>query len=348
MVDHKDYRIEPYHEGYLSTSFDGQDCKWYWVQLHGDTLYFYNGEPNRQYFKQIDLDESIAVETDIMGHLQFQLVTPFQNYWFEVDIMEQVLLWQAIIHTVAHMAMPEHLRLLPGQIIWLQDVIAKETTRRSLIHHPPDLLDFESSTQLEQPWSTAEANTYLSTDELRYPECYYDIKREEAEKRLQSRSGTFLLRPTSDGEHVCVSVKRSKNSMVQHYKILHTAEGYVLHDNKSKVVLVQTLQEIVDHSNENLGSDVKPYSERVTHPVEGQTYDSIRELHSDSARRSRRSSDMPPVLPQKPLPGDASGHESPRERRTIRYPDVAILPDLTTRISKVIDEVKFHLNKTSK
>ena len=56
----------------------------------------------------------------------------------------------------------------------------------------------------------------------------------------------------------------------------------------------------------------------------GQAYDSIGELHSNSVRRSRRSLDMPPVPPRQTLPGNASGHESPRERRTTRYPDVAI------------------------
>uniref|UniRef100_UPI00358F474D signal-transducing adaptor protein 1-like n=1 Tax=Myxine glutinosa TaxID=7769 RepID=UPI00358F474D len=354
MVDHNDRKPDPYHEGYLCTSFDGEENIWYWAQLRGNTLFFYNGASNGQNFIDIDLEGRTVVETVTGVHPQFQLNTPLQSYLFGVDNMEQLLLWQAIIYAVSQMLIPQHLGLLPGQLIWLQDVIDKERKRRLLIQNPPDLLDFSTFSPVEQPLSTNEpnTNTYLSTDELKYPECFYDVMREEAERRLQSKmSGTFLLRPTGDGEHVCMSVKRSQYSPVQHYKILHTAKGYLLHNSGSDL-FVQTLQEIVNHFEQHLGSGVRPYLENVTNTYEAPEYDSIGQLRSDPARRPRSSSEHapPPRLPKPPLPSNASGHE----KRPSRYPNVIIrvpeitLPALTTRLNNVIDELKLHVVKSKK
>uniref|UniRef100_A0A8C4R4C8 SH2 domain-containing protein n=1 Tax=Eptatretus burgeri TaxID=7764 RepID=A0A8C4R4C8_EPTBU len=200
------------YEGYISTSFD---------------------DP---YAERINLDENTIVEPVQNEKLQLKLSTASRTWTFEVDTQEQAMLWEATILTVTQNKIPQHLNLLPGQKVMLEEILQGRLAQK-----------------IEEDRQKRES----------LPEYYFDVKRDEAEKMLMEseESGCYLLRPTSDGMHICLSVKQPKCSSVQHFKIIQKGSDYFFDRSHSATINQKSLQDIIDVFLNKYSSVILPYTQ---------------------------------------------------------------------------------------
>uniref|UniRef100_UPI00358E7F5B signal-transducing adaptor protein 1-like n=1 Tax=Myxine glutinosa TaxID=7769 RepID=UPI00358E7F5B len=241
---------ENYYEGYISTSFDDTNTRSrYLVQLQGAFLVFYPETSRRQYVERINLAQDTRIGLVQGENLELKLSIGTRTWTFEVDTQEQAMLWEATILTVTQNRIPQHLNLLPGQRVMLEEILQV----RQRIEN--DLLEIEA-----------------------FPEYYFDVARDEAEKMLMESGeiGCYLLRPTSDGENICLSVKQPKSSSVQHFKIMHKGRDSWFTQSRSDVNNQKRLQDIVDTHLKKYSSEILPYTHVRYATVYGTTYENER------------------------------------------------------------------------
>lgn len=134
-----------YFEGFLLVKRpEYQEYKLYWTELRGTTLFFYNDKKSTIYVDKLDIiDLTCLTEQNSADKncAKFTLVLPKEEVQLQTENTESGEEWRGFILTVTELSVPQHVSLLPGQVIRLHEVLDREKKRR---------LETEPSTSLEE------------------------------------------------------------------------------------------------------------------------------------------------------------------------------------------------------
>lgn len=108
--------------------------------------------------------------------------------------------WRGFILTVTELSVPQHVSLLPGQVIRLHEVLEREKKRRTETDQLP-VMPVEKEKEPIQGY--ADALNLL-------PECFYAVSRKEATEMLEKNPslGNMILRPGSDSKNYSITIRQ--------------------------------------------------------------------------------------------------------------------------------------------
>uniref|UniRef100_A0A8C5NYZ9 Signal transducing adaptor family member 1 n=1 Tax=Jaculus jaculus TaxID=51337 RepID=A0A8C5NYZ9_JACJA len=155
-----------YFEGFLLVKrSDDQEYKHYWTELRGATLFFYT-----------DKKSTIAENTESGEE------------------------WRGFILTVTELSVPQHVSLLPGQVIRLHEVLEREKKRRLEAQRPPGV-------SVDGKKDPGEGCAGASSPK---PACFYTVSRKEATEMLEKNPslGNMILRPGTDSRNYSITIRQ--------------------------------------------------------------------------------------------------------------------------------------------
>ncbi|XP_016019891.1 signal-transducing adaptor protein 1 isoform X3 [Rousettus aegyptiacus] len=205
-----------YFEGFLLVKrSEYQEYKYYWTELRGTTLFFYNDK------------KSTITENTESGEE-----------------------WRGFILTVTELSVPQHVSLLPGQVIRLHEVLEREKKRRIETERLP-------STSLEK--ETEPIEDYV--DVLNpMPACFYTVSRKEATEMLEKNPslGNMILRPGSDSRNFSITIRQEIDMpRIKHYKVISVGKNYTI--ELEKPVTLPNLFSVIDYFVKETGGNLRPF-----------------------------------------------------------------------------------------
>ncbi|KAM8939367.1 signal-transducing adaptor protein 1 [Pelodytes ibericus] len=241
-----------YYEGFLRIKRARTKEIKYWTELRGTKLFLYSDKKQEKYTEKIDLQNLVSVADQYPMQKQCPVVTltlENEEVHIKTELSEDAEEWKGFIRTVVELSVPNCLSLLPGQLIRLKEVLAKETTRRAseVNNEEPDCISPDSSFE-----------TY--EDVSRMPLCYHNLTRPEAADLLvkMHQHGSLILRPGADSKNYAVSIReQSEKPQIKHYKVLSTEHGYTI--ELDKPVTLSSLDEVVDHFVKETRGKLRPF-----------------------------------------------------------------------------------------
>ncbi|XP_030583890.1 signal-transducing adaptor protein 1-like [Archocentrus centrarchus] len=251
-----------YYEGYLEkSSFKDETSRKLWTALCGNVLFFFNDKRDCGYIEKLDLSGFISVTDDTRKdcnseEARFNLQMKNGTIKFTAPNTEARDLWKGYIQSVAELAVPTSLNLLPGQIHMLTEAVEKEKERKQKI--PPS--------------ADADCNSYV-TVQADMPACYHSVSRLESELLLdrEAKRGNLLLRPGSDGNSFAVSTRQDGDSPVfKHYRVIRKHDGGFIIDVDPQV-LCSTLQDVINYLVETTDGTLipliieEPYEKKISY-----------------------------------------------------------------------------------
>ncbi|XP_063096468.1 signal-transducing adaptor protein 1 isoform X2 [Cavia porcellus] len=207
----------------LQYSAARQEYKHYWTELRGTTLFFYTDKKSTTYVDKLDilnftrLTEQNSVEKNCAN---FTLVLPQEEVHLKTENTESGEEWRGFLLTVKELSVPQHVSLLPGQVIRLHEVLEKEKKRRSEIQQLP----VTSMGKVKEP------EEYVNTFNP-MPVCFYIVSRKEATELLERNPslGNMILRPGSNSRNYSITIRQDIDMpRIKHYKIVNTGENYTI------------------------------------------------------------------------------------------------------------------------
>ncbi|XP_016278712.1 signal-transducing adaptor protein 1 isoform X2 [Monodelphis domestica] len=205
-----------YFEGYLLVKrAEYQEFKHYWTELRGTTLFFYVDKKN----------------------------TTTEN----TESGEE---WRGFILTITELSVPQHVSLLPGQMIRLHEVLEREKKRRTEIEGPPNLpLRKENQPRKE------------CVDILNpMPVCFYSVSRKEATEMLEKNpsSGNMILRPGSDSRNYSITIRQEIDTpRIKHYRVVSIGANYTI--ELEKPVTLPNLFSVIDYFVKETRGNLRPF-----------------------------------------------------------------------------------------
>ncbi|OBS73662.1 hypothetical protein A6R68_15800, partial [Neotoma lepida] len=174
-----------YFEGFLLVKrSDYQEYKHYWTELRGTTLFFYNDKKSTIYVGKLDIIDLVCLtdqNSPEKSCAKFTLVLPKEEVQLKLSV-------------------PQHVSLLPGQVIRLHEVLEREKKRR---------LETE-----QLPIMPAEKEKEPVQDDVDVlnpmPACFYAVSRKEATEMLEKNPslGNMILRPGSDSKNYSITIRQ--------------------------------------------------------------------------------------------------------------------------------------------
>ncbi|NP_001412461.1 signal-transducing adaptor protein 1 isoform 3 [Mus musculus] len=123
-----------YFEGFLLVKrSDHQEYKHYWTELRGTTLFFYTDKKSTIYVGKLDIIDLVCLtgqHSTEKNCAKFTLVLPKEEVHVKTENTESGEEWRGFILTVTELTVPQHVSLLPGQVIRLHEVLEREKKRR--------------------------------------------------------------------------------------------------------------------------------------------------------------------------------------------------------------------------
>ncbi|XP_076402636.1 signal-transducing adaptor protein 1 isoform X3 [Peromyscus maniculatus bairdii] len=130
-----------YFEGFLLVKrSDYQEYKHYWTELRGTTLFFYTDKKSTIYVGKLDIIDLVCLtdqNSPEKSCAKFTLVLPKEEVQLKTENTESGEEWRGFILTVTELSVPQHVSLLPGQVIRLHEVLEREKKRRLETEPPP-------------------------------------------------------------------------------------------------------------------------------------------------------------------------------------------------------------------
>ncbi|XP_051875966.1 signal-transducing adaptor protein 1-like [Pristis pectinata] len=209
------------------------------------------------YTEKLDLQHFISVEDDNSrdkGHqaVSFRLHLNNGEVKLKAENIETREEWKGYICVVTQLEVPSTLSLLPGQILRLKEVAAREKERQSTAPRRQ-----ESQCFLVEKPDPEVYDDLLNT----MPECFYKVSRNEAEAMLERHpeNGSLIIRPSTENSNYSVTTMITQNSkgVIKHYKVTSEDSGFVI--GLENPVTYSTLQEVVDHFIKVTNGVLKPY-----------------------------------------------------------------------------------------
>nr|XP_034365282.1 signal-transducing adaptor protein 1 isoform X2 [Arvicanthis niloticus] len=205
-----------YFEGFLLVKLsDYQEYKHYWTELRGTTLFFYTDK------------KSTTTENTESGEE-----------------------WRGFILTVTELSVPQHVSLLPGQVIRLHEVLEREKKRRTETDQLP-VVPVEKEKEPVQDYA----------DVLNpLPECFYAVSRKEATEMLEKNPslGNMILRPGSDSKNYSITIRQEiEMPRIKHFKVMHTGNNYTI--ELEKPVTLPNLFRVIDYFVKETRGNLRPF-----------------------------------------------------------------------------------------
>ncbi|XP_023410859.1 signal-transducing adaptor protein 1 isoform X3 [Loxodonta africana] len=205
-----------YFEGFLLVKRpEYQDFKHYWTELRGTTLFFYTDK------------KSTITENTESGEE-----------------------WRGFILTVTELSVPQHVSLLPGQVIRLHEVLEREKKRRTETERLP-------STSVEKENETIEDYVDVLNP---MPACFYTVSRKEATEMLEKKPslGNMILRPGSDSRNYSITIRQETDiPRIKHYKVMSIGKNYTI--ELEKPVTLPSLFSVIDYFVKETRGNLRPF-----------------------------------------------------------------------------------------
>ncbi|KAM4854916.1 signal-transducing adaptor protein 1 isoform 2-T2 [Thomomys bottae] len=205
-----------YFEGFLLVKREKyQEYKHYWTELRGTTLFFYTD-------KKITTTENTESGEE----------------------------WRGFILTVKELSVPQHVSLLPGQVIRLHEVLEREKKRRTGTVQLP-------ITSVEREKEPIEDYVDVLSP---MPACFYEVSRKEATEMLEKNPslGNMILRPGSDSRNYSITVRQEIDMpRIKHYKVVSMGKNYTI--ELEKPVTLPNLFSVIDYFVKETGGNLRPF-----------------------------------------------------------------------------------------
>ncbi|XP_003801019.1 LOW QUALITY PROTEIN: signal-transducing adaptor protein 1 [Otolemur garnettii] len=242
-----------YFEGFLLVKRSGyQEYKQYWTELRGTTLFFYTDKKSTIYLDKLDLIDL----THLTDHsstekncAKLTLVLPKEEVQLKTENTESGEVWRGFILTITELSVPQHMSLLPGQVIRLHEVLEREKKRRTEAEQ--QLL----STSVDKEKEPAEDDVL---DLM--PVCFYAVSRKEATEMLEKNPslGNMILRPGSDHRNYSITIRQEIDKpRIKHYKVTSIGKNYTI--ELEKPVTLPNLFSIIDYFVKETGGNLRPF-----------------------------------------------------------------------------------------
>ncbi|KAM8969200.1 signal-transducing adaptor protein 1 isoform X3 [Sarcophilus harrisii] len=205
-----------YFEGYLLVKRpEHQEFKHYWTELRGTTLFFYIDKKNP------------TTENTESGEE-----------------------WRGFILTITELSVPQHVSLLPGQMIRLHEVLEREKKRRIEMEGPSNIPVRKEKQPIQE---------YV--DILNpMPACFYSVSRKEATEMLEKNpsSGNMILRPGSDSRNYSITIRQELDTpRIKHYKVVSEGANYTI--ELEKPVTLPNLFSVIDYFVKETRGNLRPF-----------------------------------------------------------------------------------------
>ncbi|XP_028315626.1 signal-transducing adaptor protein 1-like isoform X2 [Gouania willdenowi] len=219
-----------YYSGHLhKKQTKDKTFKKFFTELRGSTLFFYKNDQEDTYIEKLDLNQVKSMEKS-STHLTLSLDTD------EVKLKHEI---------------PSQLKLLPGQMLKLQEFLNQERRKNCPQPRPP-LPPRPPFLQLGEGSS--------STDQ-ELPECFYGVNRQEAVQMLQANpeNGDIIIRPSTVGNDYALTLRQMTPSgpAIKNFKVTSTDSGLVI--KLDTAVTVPSLHAVLEYFMEKTEHRLKPY-----------------------------------------------------------------------------------------
>nr|XP_021482574.1 signal-transducing adaptor protein 1 isoform X2 [Meriones unguiculatus] len=208
-----------YFEGFLLVKrSDHQEYKHYWTELRGTTLFFYTDK------------KSTITENTESGEE-----------------------WRGFILTVTELSVPQHVSLLPGQVIRLHEVLEREKKRRL----DTDQLPAMPAEEKEKEQGPVQGYVDVLNP---MPACFYAVSRKEATEMLEKNPslGNMILRPGSDSKNYSITIRQEiEMPRIKHYKVMSTGKNYTI--ELEKPVTLPNLFSVIDYFVKETRGNLRPF-----------------------------------------------------------------------------------------
>ncbi|XP_055485422.1 signal-transducing adaptor protein 1 [Psammomys obesus] len=247
-----------YFEGFLLVKrSDHQEYKHYWTELRGATLFFYTDKKSTIYVSKLDIIDLVCLtdqNSTEKNCAKFTLVLPKEEVQLKTENTESGEEWRGFILTVTELSVPQHVSLLPGQVIRLHEVLEREKKRRLDTEQLP-AMPAEKEKEKEQ----GPVQGYV--DVLNpMPGCFYAVSRKEATEMLEKNPslGNMILRPGSDSKNYSITIRQEiEMPRIKHYKVMSTGKNYTI--ELEKPVTLPNLFSVIDYFVKETRGNLRPF-----------------------------------------------------------------------------------------
>nr|KAF6393898.1 signal transducing adaptor family member 1 [Pipistrellus kuhlii] len=258
-----------YFEGFLLVKrSEHQEYKQYWTELRGTTLFFYNDRKSTIYIDKLDIIDLTCLNeqnsTD-KNCAKFTLVLPKEEVQLKTENTESGEEWRGFILTITELSVPQHVSLLPGQVIRLHEVLEREKKRRIETERLPN-------TSLEEEREPVEDYVDVLNP---MPACFYPVSRKEATEMLEKNPslGNMILRPGSDSRNFSITIRQEIDMpRIKHYKVMSAGKNYTI--ELEKPVTLPNLFSVIDYFMKETRGNLRPFiystDENLEPIIEGQ------------------------------------------------------------------------------
>ncbi|XP_020855471.1 signal-transducing adaptor protein 1 isoform X3 [Phascolarctos cinereus] len=181
---------------------------------------------------------------------RFLLVLPKEEVELKTENIESGEEWRGFILTITELSVPQHVSLLPGQMIRLHEVLEREKKRRIEIEGPPNI----PLRKDKQP--VGEYVDILNP----MPPCFYSVSRKEATEMLEKNpsSGNMILRPGSDSRNYSITIRQEIDTpRIKHYRVVSVGANYTI--ELEKPVTLPNLFSVIDYFVKETRGNLRPF-----------------------------------------------------------------------------------------
>ncbi|XP_052054718.1 signal-transducing adaptor protein 1 isoform X2 [Apodemus sylvaticus] len=181
---------------------------------------------------------------------KFTLVLPKEEVHLKTENTESGEEWRGFILTVTELSVPQHVSLLPGQVIRLHEVLEREKKRRTETDQLP-ILPAEKEKEPVQDYADV-------VNPL--PECFYAVSRKEATEMLEKNPslGNLILRPGSDSRNYSITIRQEiEMPRIKHFKVMRTGKNYTI--ELEKPVTLPSLFSVIDYFVKETRGNLRPF-----------------------------------------------------------------------------------------
>ncbi|KAG3276542.1 signal transducing adaptor family member 1 [Ictidomys tridecemlineatus] len=230
-----------------------QEYKRYWTELRGTTLFFYTDKKNTIYVDKLDIIDLTCLtdqNSTEKNCAKFTLVLPKEEVQLKTENTESGEEWRGFILTVTELSVPQHVSLLPGQVIRLHEVLEREKKRRIETQQVPN-------TSLEKEKESIEDYVDVLNP---MPVCFYTVSRKEATEMLEKNPslGNMILRPGSDSRNYSITIRQEIDMpRIKHYKVMSIGKNYTI--ELEKPVTLPNLFSVIDYFVKETRGNLRPF-----------------------------------------------------------------------------------------
>nr|XP_048302252.1 signal-transducing adaptor protein 1 isoform X3 [Myodes glareolus] len=181
---------------------------------------------------------------------KFTLVLPKEEVQLKTENTESGEEWRGFILTVTELSVPQHVSLLPGQVIRLHEVLEREKKRRLETERLPVM---PAVKEKEPEQDDVDVPNPM-------PACFYAVSRKEATEMLEKNPslGNMILRPGSDSKNYSITIRQEiEMPRIKHYKVMSAGKNYTI--DLEKPVTLPNLFSVVDYFVKETRGNLRPF-----------------------------------------------------------------------------------------